>query len=542
MAEYGVTIMEVNPTPTDSVAALHNLTAKDAAGWTQAFGWPAKASSGVSVSPRSALGFPPLWRALNVISDDVAGIPCNVFKRDTEKMGRDVANDHAAEKLLRGANTTVNPQRVMKTVTAHAMLYGNGFAVIDRDTRKNPIDIAVLDPRTTSIAIMPSGVWYVPMLDGEPVRLPARDVIHIRGLCNDGITGLSVIELMKDALGVGMAAMQFGARFFGQGSNAGGILMIPGTFSEEKIRNTMAAWDKMTQGLQRAHKVALLQEGAKFQQLTIQPDHAQFLETRQFEIRGTISNIFGIPPHMLGDDSRTSHNSLEQEDQNYLTRSLNPWLKEWERELTEKLLSTRERAQGTHFVEFNREALIQMSFQDKINGLAKQLEVGLVNHNEARRMLNFPDLGPDGERRFRPANWLELGAEQGANNMQTDGNQQAKAAPMNILKAMIASTVTDSLTIERDRVVMAARNPDVFLESAGRFYQEWAPKIHKKLGWKTTESVVALQAHVDESLRHLQDVAAVSTSGNLEAAVRDVVACWHDRSGSLIEKIIEAAK
>src|SRR5690606_23050749 len=112
------------------------------------------------------------------------------------------------------------------------------------------------------------------------VRIPEEDVIHIRGLCNDGLIGLDVISIMRDALGVGIAAMQFGARYFGQGSNAGGVLMIPGSFSEEKIRNTMSAWEKMTQGLQRAHRVALLQDGAKFQQLTIENEKAQFLQTR----------------------------------------------------------------------------------------------------------------------------------------------------------------------------------------------------------------------------------------------------------------------
>lgn len=545
--EYGVTIL-TNPTPAaESGSALLNVSAGDAEAWYQIFGGSTRSSAGVNVTPRTAMGFPPLWRALNVISDDVAGLPCNVFRRSDGGVGRDVQVNHPGEELMRNVGTTSNFQRLMKTCTAHAMLYGNGFIALDRDGRKRPVDATILDPKSMMIVFRDGRMWYLPLIDGEQVRIAEEDVIHIRGLCNDGRIGIDVIDLMKDALGVGIAAMQFGGRFFGQGSNAGGILMIPGSFSEEKIRNTMSAWEKMTQGLQRAHKVALLQDGAKFQQLTIENEKAQFLQTREFELRATIANIFGIPPHMLGDGTRTSHNSLEQEDQNYLTRALNPWLKEWERELGQKLLSSRERAQQTHFVEFNREALIQMSFQDKVQGIAKQLEVGVLNVNESRRLLNLPDIGSDGERRFRPANWVGLGDEMTATPQQTqsnsdsnDGNRDANDAQNRILRAMVSSTVTKSLRIEKDRVVMAARDASGMAGSLDTFYSGWTERFFDSLGWKTPEVVTVMHEHVEQSRKHLDAVQAVTSTTNLESAVREVVACWDERGEVLTQKICEA--
>lgn len=150
--------------------------------------------------------------------------------------------------------------------------------------------------------------------------------------------------------------------------------------------------------------MALLQDGAKFQQLTITNDQAQFLETRQYEIRATVGNIYGIPPHKLGDDSRTSHNSLESENQSLLDDCLNVWLKRHEREAKRKLLSDRQRKNNTHFFEFNREALIQMSFEAKVNGIYRQTEMGLITWNEGRRMMNMPDIGEEGNKRFHPAN------------------------------------------------------------------------------------------------------------------------------------------
>jgi hypothetical protein len=324
--------------------------------------------------------------------------------------------------------------------------------------------------------------------------------------------------------------------------------MIPGHFSEEKIRNTIDAWEKMTQGLQKAHKVALLQDGAKFQQLTITNDQAQFLETRQYEIRATIGNIYGIPPHKLGDDTRTSHNSLESENQSLLDDCLNVWLKRHEREAKRKLLTDRQRKNNTHFFEFNREALIQMSFETKVNGIYRQTEMGLITWNEGRRMMNMPDIGPDGDKRFHPANWMEDGVEPVQkpapavqNPAQTGDNSPPQTPQNSVLRAMIASSVTNALQIEKDRIVRASKRSDGFLSAVDAIYQTWTDTFTADLGWQSPETVVAIAKHTEESKRQVMDVAGVATSSTLETHVRDLVACWSDRGEILVDNLLKAA-
>jgi HK97 family phage portal protein len=542
---YGVSEIIANQSPVGS--GLTNLTARDAGGWTGITSG-SKSSAGVKVTPMTAMGYPPLWRAINLISSRVSCLPFDCFKRDGSDRTYDAA--HPANVLLSGdANENMDAGTFIEVITSHAALYGNGYAVIDRDSRGTPLEMLLLDPQRTMPTIKDGRLFYLTWIEDEIVRFPQRDVYHLKGLSHNGIHGMNVIDIMKDALGVGMAAQQFGGRFFGQGSNAGGILMIPGSFNDEKIRNTINAWEQMTQGLQKAHKVALLQDGAKFQQLTITNDQAQFLETRQYEIRATVGNIYGIPPHKLGDDTRTSHNSLESENQSLLDDCLNVWLKRHEREAKRKLLSPRERTSNSHFFEYNREALIQMEFDKKVNGIYRQTEMGLITWNEGRRMMNMPDIGPDGDKRFHPANWVELGAEVPANPAQTPPNQ-APAEPQQaqnskqsvLLRAMVASTVTKALKIERDRVVMASRNGAGMESSLDAFYSGWTERFFQDLGWREPEAVNATQAHISESRKQVEDVASVTTTGNLESAVRDVVACWDDRGEILIEKLCEVAK
>lgn len=297
----------------------------------------------------------------------------------------------------------------------------------------------------------------------------------------------------------------------------------------------------MNAGMKNSHKVGLLQDGVRFQQLTVEPEHAQFLETRQFEVRATVANIIGVPPHLLGDDTRTSHSSLEQENLSYLQRSLNPWLKEWESECNEKLLTEREKDQDSHFIEFNREAEIQMVYADKIEGIYRQMEMGLIDANEGRRLLNMPDLGEDGNRRYHPANWVVVGQEatEPAHVVDAASSQAQEPSQMSdILRQMVTSSATHAVTIETDRVNRAARTAKNFVEWADNYYTTWVENSFQGIDNARTNTIK--QMHADESKRQLLDVAGASTHETLPGNVQEVTATWGDRIPDLINQVMES--
>lgn len=529
--EYGCSVI-VNSTPVVTARSQEHLWHSiSLAGYSGG----GMASSGAKVTPKTAMGYPPLYRAINLISGSVAGLPFDVFRRQRGG-GKKVDNRHPAQTLLeRKANEYMHAYTFRRTMTALALLHGNAYASIDR-IEGRPVAMAIWNPQNTIVRVVDGELYYITYVDGDTIRVPGRDMLHIRGLGPDGICGYPLIDLMADALGVGMAAMQFGARFFGQGSNMSGLLMIPGHFSEEKIRNTMAAWNSMQSGLSNAHKVALLQDGVKFQQLTVDPDKAQFLQTREHEVRATVANITGVPPHMLGDSTRTSHNSLESEGQSYLDYTLQPWLKTWEAECEDKLLSEQQRQQDTHIIEFNREALVQMSFMDKVMGIAKQQETGILNVNEARALLNLPEIGADGEKRFHPANWMEIGAEQEMEDEEKDDSPDQTEV---VLNKLITSTVTKAFDMETDRAIrMANRRATEFVQAVDEFYQTWTDNTLSGLDDSSVRNVIA--SHAEESKRALLDVAGNSTMETLKQNVTELVCTWDSRRDSLIQSILHA--
>jgi HK97 family phage portal protein len=501
-----------------------------------------RAKSGAKITAKTAMGYPPLWRAVNLIANSVAGLPFDVFRRQRDG-GKKVDYRHPAQALLdRSASPFVNAYTFRRTMTALALLHGNSYASIDR-IEGRPVSLSIWNPAQTLVRVMDGEIWYVTYFQNEPIRIAAKDMLHIRGLGPDGIVGWPVLELMAEALGVGMAAMEFGARFFGNGSNMSGLLMIPGTFSEQKIQNTIQAWNSMQTGLNQSHKIALLQEGVKFQQMQIAPDAAQFLQTREHEIRATVANITGVPPHMLGDSTRTSHNSLEAEGQSYLDYCLQPWLKTWEHECEEKLLTQQQQDNDSHLIEFNREALIQMSFDSKVNGIYRQLEAGLITHNEGRALLNMPGLGEDGDARYRPANWIEIGSpaeemQEGEPQAPDTSGDNADDESMTALRQIITAAIRRACEFESSKVIqIASKRPDSFLQAIEEFYDAW--KVNSVPGLSQPKAFQAIASHAQESQRQLIEVAGHATADTLKTHVAEAVSAWDTREASLVSAVLK---
>lgn len=544
--QYGVSSLLVNASSLENPA----ISLSEPAAWETFYSGSAT-TSGVTVNTTSALGYPPLWRAINLIAGDVARVPLNVYARTADN-GKLIDRDHPAHPLLDlRVSAVTDAMTFRETMTACALLYGNAYAAIFRNGRQEAVELVSLDTNKTFLRMVDGELWYVTQVAGQSVVLRGADVFHIKGLSLDGIEGVPLLDIMAEALGVGMAAQQFGGRFFGQGSNMSGVLMVPGHFSEEKIRNTIAAWDKMHAGLSKSHKIALLQDGTKFQPMTVSPEQAQFLQTRQYEVRATVANITGCPPHKLGDDTRTSHSSLEQENQSYLDDCLDRWFRKWEMESRLKLLSPQQRQTGSHFVEANRNAMLRMSFETRVNGYAKLMEVSALTANDVLRRENMPTIGEDGEKRYRPANWVEVGAAVEptrrpvtlSNSGETDSTIEfdeikgEKNTVDNVLRAMVVSSVTRSLEVERDRVVKAASREPNFLEWADTFYDQFPARCALP-----QMPVAPFIVHAEESRDALIDVAGVSTTDTLTQNIQDTLATWPDRVETLTNQLMKGVK
>ena len=401
-------------------ASLENpsTTLSDPDVWLyDAFSGGSKSDSGVRVGYKQALMYAAVWRGVNLISRDVAKIPLNVYVRLPDG-GKERATAHPAYKLLRRQPSPyIKAFDLKQTLQAHVLLCGNGYAYVYRDGAGTPIELLPLNPMATYPKRDPDGrVWYVTRLTtGEERKLAAENVLHVRGLGFDGLQGYDVVTYARNTLGLGLAMQKFGAKFFNNGAAMNVVIKRPADappWSEETKANFRSSWAKMHEGLENSHRTALLEDGMEAVVLAIDAKRAQLAEMRAFELR-EIANVLGVPPHKLGDTTRTAYASLEQENQAYLDEALDGWLCQWEEECGAKLLTEKERNADTHFVEFQRDALVRVDLRTQVDVLVTEVNNGLLSLDEARAIRNRPALPNGLGAGYRiPANILQLGADE----------------------------------------------------------------------------------------------------------------------------------
>lgn len=153
-------------------------------------------------------------------------------------------------------------------------------------------------------------IYYVYNKEGHDYILRKEEVLHIPGLSFDGLIGYSPIAMAKNAIGMAIATEEYGAKFFANGANLGGVLEHPGVVKDpQRIKDR---WNSVYQGTSNAHRVAVLEEGMKFSPIGIPPEQAQFLETRKYQTE-EICRIFRIPPHLVSDLKRATFSNIEHQ-------------------------------------------------------------------------------------------------------------------------------------------------------------------------------------------------------------------------------------
>lgn len=195
--------------------------------------------------------------------------------------------------------------------------------------------------------------------------------------------------MARNAIGMAMACEEYGAKFFANGASPSGVLEHPSTIKNpDKLRES---WNSLFKGSSNSHQIAVLEEGLKYQPISISPNEAQFLETRKFQIN-EIARIFRIPPHMIGDLEKSSFSNIEQQSLEFVKYTLDPWATRWEQSICRRLFKDSEKAE--YFVKFNVDGLLRGDYQSRMNGYATGRQNGWLSANDIRELENMNQI-PD---------------------------------------------------------------------------------------------------------------------------------------------------
>ena len=272
-----------------------------------------------------------------------------------------------------------------EVMLAHLLLWGNSYCQILRTGRNQVTGLYPLLPDHMDVDRDKNGVltYTYSTSTGQRVVLTPEEVLHIPGLGFDGVMGYSPIALERNAIGLGIASEEYGSKFFSNGARPSGILTHPNT-----VKNPAAlreSWNSIYGGSGNANRVAILEEGMRFEPIAIPNNEAQFLETRKFQV-DEICRIFRVPPHLVGDLEHATFSNIEHMSIDFAVHTIRPWLVRIEQSMNRALFTDQEK--GRFYVQFNIDGLMRGDYKSRMEGYAIARQNGWMSANDIRALEN----------------------------------------------------------------------------------------------------------------------------------------------------------
>jgi HK97 family phage portal protein len=374
----------------------------------------APASAGARVTESSALGNTAVYACVRVLSDSVAQLPAKVYRHRAER-GKDEDRNHPLWTILHDLpNPEMTAFELKQAMQGHLALRGNAYAEIERDGMGRVVALWPLRPDKMSVQRdeQKNKVWVYELPDGDqvkwtwtnPTRTPSP-ILHLRGIGCDGHEGYSPLALLREPIGLTLAAEEYGARLFSNSAQPRGVLQAPTRLSAGAAKNLKDSWEAAHKGLSQAHRVAVLEEGITWAQVGMTADDAQFLDTRKFQV-SEIARAFRVPPHMIGDLERATFSNIEHQAIEFVVHTLTPWLVCWEQAIKRDLLSVK--SFSTHDVKFVVNGLLRGDIASRYQAYATGRQWGWLSANDVRALEDQNPLdGDQGDMYLTPVNMAD---------------------------------------------------------------------------------------------------------------------------------------
>lgn len=364
---------------------------KAALSLTDPTGWGIeKTFSGEAVTATSALSLSAVWGCTNLIAGTIASLPFGVYKDDGAQ--KVPVKAHPLYRLLHDSpNYDQTALDFWEFISASLELWGNAYARIVRDGQGRVASLVPISPSTVTARREPSGqIKYTWTDDGKHREALDAEVFHVRGFGGNPLGGMSTLQFGRQAFGTARAVDRTAGSVFSNGLRLSGVLTFTEWLKPEQREIAETRLVEKFAGAENAGRPMVLEGGTKWQQLTINPEDAQMIETRRFSVE-EICRFFGVPPHMVGHTEKSTSwgSGLEQQTLAFQKFTLRRRLKRIEQAVEKQLLTPSERARG-YTVEFNLEGLLRGDSAGRSSFYQTMTQIGAMTINEVRSKENLP--------------------------------------------------------------------------------------------------------------------------------------------------------
>ena len=388
-------------------------------------------TGGVAVTPDRARTYSAVYRATALISQTIGWLPWSVLRDMRQEW------NHPVHYLLHSRPCKEMSAMCFKeTMVRDALIWGNAYAEIEFSRNGMPRALWRLLPSRMQIFRSEEtlDVYYRYFaLDGRVFELPQSRIFHLKGL-GDGLIGDSIVGYAAKSIAAGLASEDTNNKLMENQLVPSGIITHPGRLTPEAAERLKTQFAKRYMGRENAGKPILMEEGMKFEPVTIRPEDAQFLESRRFGIE-EIARWFGVPPHKLADMERATFSNIEHQSLEFVTDALMPWVKKLEEEADYKLLSRRS-AEGYestdgYYTKIDVRGLLRGDNKSRMEYYKGGVTNGIFSINDCRAWEDLPPI-EGGDEHFVQAQMIPVSAAAQSQGMMTETQQQeAEDGPEN---------------------------------------------------------------------------------------------------------------
>ena len=370
-------------------------------------------NSGVSeITPDAAMRIATVYSCVRLIADTIGTLPIHI-KRRLPDGSRVTVYDHPIARLLAKPNPYMGRIDLLRTIVGSEELRGNGYGVISqRDGRGYPTRIDFVDADKVSIFAGDEDIYY--QVVGIEARIPSRDIIHLKGFTWEGIEGVSPIALLRDEMENCHNTTRFSKELYKRDCNTLGVFSTDRALGADAAESLFKSLSKMLRRAKATGQPVILEEGLKFNPMSISPEDAQFVATKLQSI-DQVAAAFRVPPHKVGDLTRGTYSNNEQGNIEFYIDCIRPKIEQLEEELNRKLFLERE--QDEYYVDIDFRGLFRADTATRKDWYKELYYIGVFSPNEIRALEDMPAY-EGGDKHYVPVNMTSA-----TDNNNANGNE-----------------------------------------------------------------------------------------------------------------------
>ena len=340
--------------------------------------------AGQTVNQEQAMRLSTVYACSKILSETISTLPVHLYRRVGDK-----SEMHAAAPLhdliLHSPNDFQTGPEFFQYVMMCLLMEGNFYGYVNRTSSGKVVEILPLQPENVTIRQDQQFniIYQVQFDNGKQDVLDNNQILHIKGMSLDGVRGISPIKYNAEAIGSSMAARDYASNVFGNDATPRGILGTDGILTDDAYENIRQSWQASHQGVQNAHRIAILEQGLKFTPLSMSPADVQLLDARKYS-RTEICGMFRVPPHMVADLERATFSNIEHQDLQFYKATILPYLTNIEARLNKTLLGVH-----TQHFKFDVGGLLRSDLTTRVNAYKELIACGVMSPNEARDRLDM---------------------------------------------------------------------------------------------------------------------------------------------------------